>query len=270
LTKYWEGQNVRAFWDSESSVWDKVTREWVKVEEREAIIVLKKVGVAHVGTMINCGCGNCRLEPYWAKKTSQVISVDVSIQLLRRAKQRIKSSKNKNVHLILADISRLPLRSHVGDGLLCLGVLRHLPSKYGYKVVGESIRVIKEGGKLYFNDIPNLVHVEAMIYAVGKIIYTKLLRKNVKGVFHYSPYCLKKQISNKLVNIKFFGFNCRILPIHLCTHFLPKFKKLNRWFHTSPISQECISTKSEGLKLRILQYCTIEFVGQKASECLNS
>ena len=49
-----------------------------------------------------------------------------------------------------ADVSMLPFTDTVFDGLLCLGVLQHLTAADRKKTADEFYRVLKQGGRLFF------------------------------------------------------------------------------------------------------------------------
>lgn len=53
---------------------------------------------------------------------------------------------------VLADASRLPIRSQSVDVLLCKNVSHHLPDEVLDAFLGESARVLKSGGRLLFMD----------------------------------------------------------------------------------------------------------------------
>jgi ubiquinone/menaquinone biosynthesis C-methylase UbiE len=79
----------------------------------------------------------------FADADAQITGVDLSHQMLRRARRRLKSERPV---LIAADLSQLPFARESFDGITCGYVLEHLPDpRVG---LGELARVLKKGGRM--------------------------------------------------------------------------------------------------------------------------
>ena len=101
------------------------------------------------------------------------VGVDLSKTALRRSMQSIGSAAEKKTAIphfcipdhcipdhcipdhcipdhMAADVSMLPFADAVFDGILCLGVLQHLTSDDRKKTADEFYRVLKPGGRLFF------------------------------------------------------------------------------------------------------------------------
>ncbi|MCL2549344.1 MAG: class I SAM-dependent methyltransferase [Methanimicrococcus sp.] len=86
------------------------------------------------------------------------IGIDLSKTALRRSLTFIESAAGVKTagpdfsvpdHMA-ADVSMLPFRNAVFDGLLCLGVLQHLTAADRKKAADEFYKVLKPGGFLFF------------------------------------------------------------------------------------------------------------------------
>lgn len=140
----WLGRNVKEFWDILSR---SLHEQWEEIRPRsEALGYLKKLQLtAPPNLLLDCGCGSYALEPHWSRKVGEIISIDVSPNQIREANRKMKKFDAQNVHPITCDVASLPLRSALVDATLSLGVLRHLPEKYGYQAIQEMCRVTKKG-----------------------------------------------------------------------------------------------------------------------------
>jgi ubiquinone/menaquinone biosynthesis C-methylase UbiE len=79
----------------------------------------------------------------FADRDAKITGVDLSHQMLRRARRRLKSDRPV---LIAADMSALPFEDESFDGITCGYVLEHLPDvRLG---LGELARVLKKGGRM--------------------------------------------------------------------------------------------------------------------------
>jgi ubiquinone/menaquinone biosynthesis C-methylase UbiE len=74
---------------------------------------------------------------------AQITGIDLSHQMLRRARRRLKSGRPM---LVAADLSALPFADESFDGVTCGYVLEHLPEpRVG---LSEMARVLKKGGRM--------------------------------------------------------------------------------------------------------------------------
>ncbi|MEX2316902.1 MAG: class I SAM-dependent methyltransferase [Pirellulales bacterium] len=79
----------------------------------------------------------------FADPAAQITGVDLSQQMLQRARRRLKSDRPA---LVAADLSALPFADDSFDGITCGYVLEHLPDpRIG---LAELARVLKKGGRM--------------------------------------------------------------------------------------------------------------------------
>jgi ubiquinone/menaquinone biosynthesis C-methylase UbiE len=79
----------------------------------------------------------------FADPRAQITGIDLSDQMLRRARRRLKSERPA---LVAADLAALPFANNAFDGVTCGYVLEHLPDpRVG---LGELARVLQRGGRM--------------------------------------------------------------------------------------------------------------------------
>lgn len=98
--------------------------------------------------VLEAGIGTGRFATWLAKKGFKVVGIDLSREMLKKAKGR-KEVLNADIELILADAHSLPFRKGLFDNCICINVMDHFSN------VGEFFRqvrqVIKSEGRLIFN-----------------------------------------------------------------------------------------------------------------------
>ncbi|HEX5470906.1 MAG TPA: class I SAM-dependent methyltransferase [Lacipirellulaceae bacterium] len=80
----------------------------------------------------------------YADPDAQITCIDLSQQMLRRARQRLKSNRPSYV---VADVTALPFADSSFDGITCGYVLEHLPDPL--RGLGELARVLRPGGRMF-------------------------------------------------------------------------------------------------------------------------
>lgn len=100
--------------------------------------------------VFDVGTGSGRHSIPLAKLGFNVISIDISFNMLRRlASWSIKEGLKERVHVIVCDMRRIPVRDSVGEGLIAVASLHHVPLKRNrVKVIEEMRRVVKEGSPI--------------------------------------------------------------------------------------------------------------------------
>jgi ubiquinone/menaquinone biosynthesis C-methylase UbiE len=209
-TPSWKG--LQKVWDRLStdvaSQWEKKAQE-LEADPTEAFLYLRRARCPQtgVGLLIDVACGPAVLEPHWSKRVGEIVALDFSTEQLVKAKRRIRGSGLPNVELVQADARQLPIRPRIADWVLSLGLLRHMPPKGGWKALAEMCRISK--GSLYVNDIPNLFHVETLLYKTARLFFGP----SMGGVYFYNPYRLRRFLKEiGLEEIGFVGYSQRWFP----------------------------------------------------------
>jgi len=89
-----------------------------------------------------------------AKKVGEkgkVIGVDMTEEMIEKAKENAEKQGIKNVEFLLGEIENLPIEDNFVDTIITNCVINLTPDKS--KTFSEAYRVLKKGGKIYLSDI---------------------------------------------------------------------------------------------------------------------
>jgi SAM-dependent methyltransferase len=103
-------------------------------------VMRRRLGVAHVGQLLDVGCGVGTLHPYLAGLFDKISGVDVSAPCIEEAWQR----HPQNAYAVNAPGARLPDGPY--DVTLAVCTLHHVPPNDWRAFVAEMVRVTRPGG----------------------------------------------------------------------------------------------------------------------------
>ncbi len=109
--------------------------------------------------VLNIGCGIGRVEKYLAPHVAEIWAVDISGEMIARA--RIRLADFQNVHVKELDLGEF-LRSFEDgsfDLVFSFLVLQHMEREDAYRYLDDAFRILKPGGKLSVQ-FPNLLSPE--------------------------------------------------------------------------------------------------------------
>ena len=98
--------------------------------------------------LLEAGVGTGRFGTWLAKKGFDVVGVDLSKQMLKKAKEK-KTRLKVDIELIRADVHFLPFKQGVFDGCICINVMDHFPDTDGF--LKQVKYVINQEGSFIFN-----------------------------------------------------------------------------------------------------------------------
>jgi ubiquinone/menaquinone biosynthesis C-methylase UbiE/DNA-binding transcriptional ArsR family regulator len=102
-------------------------------------------------TVADIGTGTGGMLPYLAQVASRIIAVDLSAEMLRRARSRARALGLSNVAFQQGDLSRLPLSDGEVDAAFAALVLHHAPRPA--EAVSEMARIVRPGGSIVIVDL---------------------------------------------------------------------------------------------------------------------
>ncbi len=149
VTNWKHKRSVKRRYDSTADMYD---RRYADEQERKYQATLEDVSAR--GIILDVGCGTGLFFRRLQHKVEEVVGIDLSGKLLRRARDRAKTFGN--VSLVQADADHLPFTDRKFNAVFAFTVIQNLPKpletlKEIYRVAQNSSSIIVTGLKKSFS-----------------------------------------------------------------------------------------------------------------------
>ncbi len=135
--------------------WNEGTEAGKRGSLRRAEWVIRSAGIGPGARVLEVGCGTGFFSEVFKKTGAELYSIDISPELLQKARERCPSG----VNFLECDIENLPFRDRFFDAAVGIRVLHHLDMDASFREIG---RVLKSAGRIAFCE-PNMMNPQILI-----------------------------------------------------------------------------------------------------------
>ncbi len=168
-------------------------------------VAISKIKEGDVVLDLGCGAGfDCFLASKKVGKGGKVIGVDMTEEMIKKARLNAEKMGIKNVEFVLAEIEKLPIKDDLVDVIITNCVINLTPDKT--ETFREAHRVLKKGGKMYVSDIVLLKELskeqredKSLLTGcvAGSLLKDDYLNKIKKAGFHVRILSENREISKQ-------------------------------------------------------------------------
>ncbi len=115
----------------------------------EIPLTLRTLAPKPADRLLEAGCGTGRMTRILSRHVQELVAIDFSFESLRVNRRKLLAAGITNVHLVQADLCRLPFAASAFDRIISCQVLEHVPGPEARAAAIESLSfVLKPGGAL--------------------------------------------------------------------------------------------------------------------------
>jgi ubiquinone/menaquinone biosynthesis C-methylase UbiE len=141
-------QRSKSYFESVAGDWERIRQSYF--DDRVTSLAIEKLLPRRL-TIADIGCGTGTLSFELARFAQHVIGIDLSKEMLRRARAMANERAIVNVEFREADALKLPLSRASVDAVFCVMVLHFLPEPE--RAIAELCRVTRPGGSVVLVDL---------------------------------------------------------------------------------------------------------------------
>ncbi|HEU4340352.1 MAG TPA: metalloregulator ArsR/SmtB family transcription factor [Candidatus Binatia bacterium] len=138
----------RSYFESVAGDWERIRKNYF--DDRVTSLAIEKLLPRDI-VLADVGCGTGTLTFELARFARKVVGVDLSQEMLRRARDGAQARQLRNVEFRRGDALKLPLKSRSVDAAFCVMVLHFLP--HPERAVAELCRITRAGGAVILVDL---------------------------------------------------------------------------------------------------------------------
>jgi len=134
-------QGVMKYYDAVAKIYDL---QYGREQRTKMEFALKNLHLKSKSLILDVGCGTGILFEYLLDKVEIIVGVDISKNILKKAKEKLEDVDN--AFLIQADADHLPFPNRVFDAIFAVTLLQNMPSPI--TTLKEIERVAKSGAPI--------------------------------------------------------------------------------------------------------------------------
>jgi SAM-dependent methyltransferase len=138
----------QGYFESVAGDWERIRKNYF--DDRVTSLAIEKLLPRNL-ILADVGCGTGSLTVELARFAEKVIGVDLSQEMLRRARDVAKERQLRNVEFRRGDALKLPLETRSVDAAFCVMVLHFLSAPQ--QAVAELCRITRGGGSVIVVDL---------------------------------------------------------------------------------------------------------------------
>lgn len=115
----------------------------------EIPLTLRALAPSLTDRLLEAGCGTGRMTCILSRRVRELTAIDFSFESLRVNRRKLQAAGITTVHLVQADLCRLPFAEYAFDRVVSCQVLEHVPGSHARAAaIGSLGHVLKPGGTL--------------------------------------------------------------------------------------------------------------------------